>query len=288
MSAPYSLPSYLTMNWITQDVMRALCEDLGPDSHDLSADFLPNHMSKARIVAREPGILCGQPWAETAFRLTDPSSLVKITWHVRDGQAFSKGDVILSAEGPGCALLTAERTALNFLQLLSGTATVTRRYVDALTGYKARLLDTRKTIPGLRYAQKYAVLCGGGKNHRLGLYDQILLKENHIAFAGGITTLVTQLRARGIAAPVQIEVQNLDELKEALSVQVDSILLDNFSTEQLAEAVRYTAGAVPLEASGGVSLETLPNVARTGVDFISVGSITKHVQAIDLSFLFEG
>ncbi|PZN31133.1 MAG: carboxylating nicotinate-nucleotide diphosphorylase, partial [Proteobacteria bacterium] len=234
---------------------------------------------------RAPALLCGQAWFAAVFRRLDPG--VDIAWSTGEGARVAPGQVLCTLAGPARALLTGERTALNFLQTLSATATATRRYVDAIAGTGARVLDTRKTLPGLRLAQKYAVRCGGGVNHRIGLFDAILVKENHIAAAGSIAAAVA--RARDVAPPgalVEVEVENLEELRQALTTDIDRVLLDNFTLEQLREAVALTraqGGRVQLEASGNVSLETIRAIAETGVDFISVGGLTKHVQAVDLS-----
>ena len=268
---------------IDDDVRRALAEDVG--SGDLTAPLVPDATAHAELVTREDAVLCGTAWFDEVFRQLEPR--VRVAWLKRDGERIAAGSVVARLDGPARALLTGERCALNFLQTLSGTATRAARYVDALRGARAKVLDTRKTIPGLRRAQKYAVTCGGGHNHRLGLYDAVLIKENHIAAAGSVTAALAQARAAvATDVPVEIEVDNLDQLREALSASATRILLDNFDLERLTAAVRETAGRATLEASGGVTLENIRAIAETGVDFISVGSLTKHLRAIDLSLRF--
>jgi nicotinate-nucleotide pyrophosphorylase (carboxylating) len=274
--------------YISETVAGALREDVG--SGDLTAELIPPSQSAhARVVTREKAVICGAAWFDEVFRQVDPR--VKVHWKVRDAERVAPGDELCGLEGPARALLTGERTALNFLQLLSATATSTRTYVDAVAGTKCRILDTRKTIPGLRVAQKYAVACGGGTNHRIGLFDAILVKENHIAAAGSIGAAVQAARALPRRVMVEVEVETLDELRQALECGVDRILLDNFSNEQLREAVQVTRNHanqhIELEASGNMTLQTLRSVAETGVDFISVGGLTKHVRAVDLSMRFE-
>jgi len=270
-------------NDITDTVRRALAEDVG--SGDLTASLVPDTATRAELVTREDAVLCGSAWVDDVFRQLD--TRVRITWLKHDGERIAATSVIARLEGPARALLTGERCALNFLQTLSGTATLVARYVDALRGTHATLLDTRKTIPGLRRAQKYAVTCGGGQNHRLGLYDAVLIKENHIAAAGSVAAALAHARTAVTAAiPVEIEVENLDQLREALSAGATRLLLDNFDLAQLAAAVRETAGRAALEASGGITLDNIRAIAETGVDFISVGSLTKHLRAIDLSLRF--
>lgn len=270
------------------DVARALAEDVG--AGDLTASLIdPGRMARARVLARESAVVCGQPWVEAAIRQCDPQA--QITWHVRDGERCSANQVVFEVTGPAQALLTAERTALNFLQLLSGVATKTAAYVAIVAGTKAHIVDTRKTIPGLRLAQKYAVRTGGGTNHRVGLYDAVLIKENHIAAAGGIAQVMQ--RAAPIAAQadfVEIEVETLDQLRQALDAGATMVLLDNMGLPALHEAVRINAArATPaiLEISGGVTLDGLRALAETGVDRISIGTLTKDVQSIDYSMRFE-
>lgn len=265
---------------IDDDVRRALAEDVG--SGDLTAQLVPDVTVHAELVTRENAVLCGTAWADEVFNQLD--SRVQLSWHKLDGEHIAAGTVIARLQGPARALLTGERSALNFLQTLSGTATQTARYVDALRGTLAKVLDTRKTIPGLRRAQKYAVACGGGFNHRLGLYDAVLIKENHIAAAGSIASALASIRTM-VASDIliEVEVENLDQLREALSAGASRVLLDNFDLARLASAVRETAGRAALEASGGITLENIRAVADTGVDYISIGSLTKHLCAIDLT-----
>jgi nicotinate-nucleotide pyrophosphorylase (carboxylating) len=269
---------------IADDVTRALTEDMG--GGDVSARLISSEqMMQGRIVARESCVLAGTAWAETAFRRVSNRSLVQ--WLYSDGDTVPAGSVICTLDGPARALLTAERTALNFLQTLSGTATATRAFVDAISGTMARILDTRKTVPGLRMAQKYAVTCGGGFNHRLGLYDMVLLKENHIMAAGSITAAVQASRVINPDVPLEVEVETLDQLEEALAADVERILLDNFDLGGLRAAVDLNDGRAKLEASGNVDITTVRDVAETGVDYISIGAITKHVRAVDLSLRFD-
>ena len=265
---------------IAADIERAFAEDLG--SGDATAELLPAHAhAVAELTCREDAVIAGTPWFDACFRQLDPA--VRIDWQTGDGQRVAAGTVICGLSGHARALVSAERTALNFLQLLSGTATMTADYVAAVAGTNTRVLDTRKTVPGLRLAQKYAVRCGGGHNHRIGLYDAILVKENHIIAAGSIAAAVRAGRQLHPNLLLEVEVENLDELTQALDAGVDRIMLDNFSLPLMVEAVQHTAGRVPLEVSGNVDLRTIGKFARTGVDFISVGALTKHVRAIDLS-----
>lgn len=264
-------------------VAAALAEDIG--SGDLTAALVPAAArGRARVITREAAVMCGRPWVDAVFAALDPG--VRLVWHVSDGDALQPDQCLFEAEGPARALLTGERTALNFVQLLSGTATSARAYVEAIAGTGCRILDTRKTLPGLRQAQKYAVRCGGGKNHRIGLYDGILIKENHIAAAGSIAAAVAAARALAPSVPVEVETESLDELEQTFSAEADMALLDEFTHEDLVEAVarnRRRARPLGLEASGSMTLATVRTVAATGVDFISVGAITKHVRAVDLS-----
>jgi nicotinate-nucleotide pyrophosphorylase (carboxylating) len=266
---------------VQRNVLAALAEDIG--SGDLTALLSPaDKRSLGTVVSREDAVLAGTAWFDSCFRRLDP--LTEIRWNMRDGDTISTGEVICEIEANTRALLTAERAALNFLQLLSATATVTRLHVDAVAGTRARIVDTRKTLPGLRLAQKYAVTCGGGSNHRLGLYDGILIKENHIVAAGSVTAALVQARAIGREDVfIQIEVETLEQLAEALDGGAKMILLDNMDLAQMRQAVGLTAGRAQLEASGGVSLETVQAIAETGVDRISIGGLTKNVRAIDLS-----
>ncbi|CAN5226755.1 carboxylating nicotinate-nucleotide diphosphorylase [soil metagenome] len=267
------------------DVMRALAEDVG--AGDLTAALIdPAAQAHAHVLARESAVLCGSAWFEAALRQLDPQ--VTLVWHVRDGERCAPNQVVVEMRGQARALLSGERTALNFLQLLSAVATKTAVYVALVEGTKARIVDTRKTLPGLRLAQKYAVLTGGGINHRVGLYDAILIKENHIAAAGGIAQVLAQ--AEKIAAEadfVEIEVETLAQLHEALDAGARMVLLDNMSLTMLHEAVCINAGGAILEISGGVTLAGLRELAETGVDRISIGTLTKDVQAIDFSMRFE-
>jgi nicotinate-nucleotide pyrophosphorylase (carboxylating) len=266
---------------VQRNVLAALAEDIG--GGDLTALLSPaDKRSLGTVVSREDAVLAGTAWFDSSFRRLDP--LTEIRWNLRDGDTVRSGEVVCEIEANTRALLTAERAALNFLQLLSATATVTRLHVDAIAGTGARIVDTRKTLPGLRLAQKYAVTCGGGSNHRLGLYDGILIKENHIVAAGGVTAALEQARAIGRSDVfIQIEVETLEQLAEALDAGARMILLDNMDLHQMRQAVGLTAGRAELEASGGVSLETVRAIAETGVDRISIGGLTKNVHAIDLS-----
>ena len=268
---------------IADEVRRALAEDLG--SGDVTAALVPTRPATATIVAKEAAVLCGAPWAEACFRALDPAA--RIEWRHVDGSRMAAGDIVCRVRCESRALLSAERSALNFLQTLSGTATITAQYVDAVAGTGATILDTRKTIPGLRLAQKYAVRCGGGRNHRLGLYDAVLVKENHIAAAGSIAAAVAAARRLAPGLLLEVEVESLDELAQALGAGVDRVLLDDFAADALREAVRITAGRCPLEVSGGVDLARVRAIAETGVDFISIGALTKHVRAVDLSLRIE-
>ncbi|MEW5789361.1 MAG: carboxylating nicotinate-nucleotide diphosphorylase [Pseudomonadota bacterium] len=265
-------------------VRAALDEDVG--AGDLTARLVPEETAgHARVITREDGVLCGTAWFADCFRALDPA--VAIAWQAADGAPIRAGQSLCEIEGPARALLTAERPALNFLQTLSAVATETRRYVAAVAGTRARIYDTRKTLPGLRLALKYAVKCGGGENQRMGLYDGILIKENHIAAAGGIApALAAAFRLAGPGVSVQVEVETLDQLEEALQAGATLILLDNFDLAGMAEAARRTAGRAALEASGGITLETVRAIAETGVDRISIGSLTKSLRAMDLSMRF--
>jgi len=267
---------------IRAQVMQALREDIG--SGDLTAALVPaDKPAKASMVAREAAVLCGIAWADEVFHQLDPG--VRLQWQVADGDQLAPGQVLCDLEGDARSLLTGERTALNFLQTLSGTATRAARYVEAIEGTGARILDTRKTIPGLRLAQKYAVTCGGASNHRIGLFDAILIKENHIAAAGSIQGALQA--ARSIAGvEIEIEVESLEQLSQALQAGAARVLLDNFSLDRLEAAVRLNAGRARLEASGGVNLDSVRKIAETGVDDISVGDLTKDLQAVDLSMRF--
>ncbi|PWW40173.1 carboxylating nicotinate-nucleotide diphosphorylase [Chromohalobacter israelensis] len=265
---------------IRTSAARLLAEDVGPG--DITAQLIPaKQWAWARVVSREDAVLCGVAWVDELYRRLDPS--VRLTWHAADGDALSPDQVFLELEGPARSLMTGERAALNLLQTLSGTATRTRDYAARVADTGVALLDTRKTLPGLRLAQKYAVTCGGGHNHRLGLHDAFLIKENHIAACGGIAEAVTAARRIASDLPVEVEVESLDELDAALEAGADTIMLDNFALETLREAVARNAGRSRLEASGNVSEATLREIAETGVDCISIGALTKDVKAIDLS-----
>ncbi|MDT8894927.1 carboxylating nicotinate-nucleotide diphosphorylase [Halomonas sp. I1] len=265
---------------IRDSAARLLAEDVGPG--DITAELIAEkHWARARVITREDTVLCGVAWVDELFRRLDPR--VILHWQAADGDRLSADQVFLELEGPARSLLTGERAALNLLQTLSGTATRTRHYVDLLDGTGVRVLDTRKTLPGLRLAQKYAVSCGGGHNHRIGLYDAFLIKENHIASCGGIAAAVREARDIARDLPVEVEVESFAELDQALEAGADVIMLDNFSLDDMREAVRRTAGRATLEASGNVDETTLKAIAATGVDCISSGALTKDVKAIDLS-----
>ena len=269
---------------IRSDVARAFAEDIGPG--DATADLLdPQATATAVLTCREDAVLCGTPWFDACFRTLDPD--VRIEWLAQDGDRVAAGSAICRMAGKARALVTAERSALNFLQMLSSTATITARYADAIAGTRTRVLDTRKTIPGLRRAQKYAVRCGGGTNHRIGLFDAMMLKENHIIAAGGIPAAVRAARTIHPNLPLIVEVETLDELAQAIAAGADRALLDNFTPAMLTDAVALAAGRIPLEVSGNVELDTLRAIAETGVDFISSGALTKHVRAIDLSLRLD-
>ncbi len=270
---------------IIDDVKRALAEDIGTD--DVTAALLPADLCiQADIISREPMVVCGRPWVDQVFAQIDAD--ITIHWLVDEGVWLDKPTTLCKIQGLARAILSAERTALNFMQTLSATATQTYYYLQQLKGHKTRLLDTRKTLPGLRCAQKYAVACAGGVNHRFGLYDAFLIKENHIKACGSITAAIAAARKMQRSLLVEIEVETLDELREALSANPDRILLDNFTTEMMMQAVAMNEPKrCDLEASGGINLSTISTVAQTGVDFISVGAITKSVQAIDLSLLIR-
>uniref|UniRef100_A0A450X1M3 Probable nicotinate-nucleotide pyrophosphorylase [carboxylating] n=1 Tax=Candidatus Kentrum sp. LFY TaxID=2126342 RepID=A0A450X1M3_9GAMM len=271
-------------NDIRETVRRALAEDIG--NGDITSALLPvDSLASATLICREDAILCGTPWFDEVFRQLDDR--IKTTWQVADGADIGPDETICRITGPAPAMLTGERTALNFLQALSGTATLARKYAAQVQGTGTRILDTRKTIPGLRTAQKYAVRCGGCQNHRLGLYDGILIKENHILAAGSLSTAVRLARERNPGIPVEVEVESLEECREALACAADIILLDNFDIQEIEEAVRIDAGRAKLEVSGGVELTELRRLAETGVDYISIGSLTKHVRAVDLSLRFQ-
>lgn len=268
-------------------VEAALREDIG--TGDVTAALVPAAQQvRGAVIAREDAVLAGRPWAESTFARLDRG--VRLLWSASDGEQIHAGQRIVEIAGPARAVLTGERTALNFLQLLSATATVTRRFVDAVAGTHCRILDTRKTLPGLRSAQKYAVRCGGGDNHRMGLYDRVLIKENHVAAAGSISAAIAAARRSAPGIAIEVEVESLSELEEALGAAPDIIMLDDFTLPDMRSAVtvnRAHGGTVQLEASGSVSLESVRAIAETGVDYVSVGSLTKHVRAVDLSMRLE-
>jgi nicotinate-nucleotide pyrophosphorylase (carboxylating) len=272
---------------LVQQVEAALREDIG--SGDVTAALVPAaQLVRGRVITREEAILCGRPWVTETFRQLDPS--VCVTWHAGDGDRITPNQTLFEVAGLARPVLTGERTALNFLQLLSATATAARRFVDAVAGTGCAILDTRKTLPGLRTAQKYAVLCGGAQNHRIGLFDQVLIKENHIAAAGSLTAAIAAGRRAAGQRKVEVEVETLAEFEEALRAAPDIIMLDEFSLADMKTAVeinRSRGRPVKLEASGSVTLETVRLVAQTGVDYISIGGITKHVRAVDLSMRLE-
>lgn len=265
---------------IEENVRAALAEDIGDG--DITAALIPaDDPARGRVICREQATICGTAWVDEVFRQVDPA--VSITWQVRDGDEVEPDQVLFTFEGPARSLLTGERAALNFLQTLSGTATISAAYARKVADTPVRLLDTRKTIPGLRMAQKYAVSCGGCFNHRIGLYDAFLIKENHILACGGIAEAIASARALHPGKPVEVEVETHAQLEEALNAGADIIMLDNFTTEQMREAVAFTAGRAKLEASGNITDDTLVEFAQTGVDYISIGALTKHCRAIDLS-----
>ena len=264
---------------IASDVTRALAEDLG--SGDVTAALLPDVADIAYLLCKEAAVVSGRPWFDACHRSLDPD--VVIEWRVAEGDHVAAGTVLATLSGRARALVSAERTALNFMQTLSGTATTTAIYVAAVSGTGTRLLDTRKTLPGLRMAQKYAVTCGGCHNHRIGLYDAFLIKENHIAACGGIAQAISAAHKIAPGKPVEIEVESLQELNEALAAGADIIMLDELSMDDMREAVRLNAGKAMLEASGGINESTLRPIAETGVDYISIGAMTKDVKAVDLS-----
>ena len=270
---------------IEETVRRALAEDVG--SGDLTANLInPDVQARAQVLTRDDAILCGVKWFDEVFRQLNKK--IDVDWHAKDGDSLHVGQTLCKISGPARFILTGERTALNFLQLLSATASRTRQYVDAVSGTKVVILDTRKTLPGLRKAQKYAVVCGGGQNHRLGLYDGILIKENHIAAAGSIAAALQGARhSASKDIIVEIEVENISQLRETLRAGADHLLLDNFSLEDLKNAVKETRGRARLEASGGITLANIRAIAECGVDFISIGDITKNLKAIDLTLRFS-
>lgn len=269
---------------IETNVRKALAEDIG--AGDITAQLIPvERLAHAKVITREEAVVCGTAWVDAVFRLLDPR--VAVHWQVADGDRVAADRVLFQLEGPSRALLSGERAALNFLQTLSGVATQSRHYADLVEGTGVKLLDTRKTIPGLRLAQKYAVTCGGCHNHRIGLYDAFLIKENHIAACGGIAEAVAAAHRIAPGKPVEVEVESLDELEQALSAGADIVMLDELSLDDMRKAVAIAAGRAKLEASGGIDDESLRAVAETGVDYISIGALTKHVRAIDLSMRLQ-
>lgn len=278
-----TIQNFIPANFIASQVKLSLLEDIG--QQDLTADLIPaNALAKARLISRQEAVLCGRDWFNEVFKQLDPN--IDINWFFNDADQLGENAVICELSGNARALLSGERTAMNFLQTFSGTATQTKRYTDIIKDLPVKLLDTRKTLPGLRLGQKYAVRCGGGVNHRFGLYDAILIKENHILAAGSITAAVTQAKVLHPNVSIEIEVETMYELQQALGTAADIILLDNFSLEMLSDAVRVTQGKVALEASGGVNIDTLRAIAETGVDRISVGQLTKDLLSVDLSMRF--
>ena len=274
----------ISPQYVTETVTRALLEDVG--TGDLTASLIDSSaLASATIMTREAGILCGMAFASEALRQIDPAC--QLNWRLADGDSLSAGDELCRIQGPARALLTAERTALNFIQLLSGTATTASLYAARVAHTGVKLLDTRKTLPGLRLAQKYAVACGGCHNHRIGLFDAFLIKENHIAAAGSISAAISTARRAATGKLIEVEVETAEELHQALEAGADRIMLDNFSLEQLCEAVKAARGRAELEASGNVTDETLVSIAETGVDLISIGALTKHVRALDLSMRLD-
>jgi nicotinate-nucleotide pyrophosphorylase (carboxylating) len=281
------LSGKLDSQYIARQVAAALAEDLG--AGDVTAALVPSQQQvRAHVVAREPAVLCGTQWVTETFHQLDAA--IRLDWQAADGERIAADQVLLNVAGPARPILTGERTALNFLQTLSATATAASRYVEAVAGTQCRILDTRKTLPGLRLAQKYATRCGGAQNHRIGLYDMVLIKENHIIAAGSIATAIAAARRTSPGVPVEVEVESLTEFDQALAAGADIILLDELSLDDIRTAGarnRERGSKARLEASGSVTLATVRDIALTGVDYISVGSITKHVQAIDLSMRFE-
>ena len=265
---------------IESNVRRALAEDIG--SGDITAQLIPaERLAQARVITREAAVVCGTAWVDEVFRQLDPR--VAVHWRVADGDKVQADQTLFSLEGPARALLSGERSALNFLQTLSGVATRCQQYAELIADTSVRLLDTRKTLPGLRLAQKYAVTCGGCHNHRIGLYDAFLIKENHIAACGGIAQAIQAAQGIAPGKPVEVEVESLEELQQALDAGADIIMLDELSLEDMCTAVHLTAGRAKLEASGGINASTLRSVAETGVDYISLGTLTKDIKAVDLS-----
>jgi nicotinate-nucleotide pyrophosphorylase (carboxylating) len=274
----------IPIDYIVENIKTSFREDMG--SGDITALLIAyNAVLNVSLICREPAVLCGSQWFSQAFLQLDPE--VEIEWLAREGQLLQADSVVCQLKGNARAILSAERTALNFLQTLSATATITHRYQSQIADTGCKILDTRKTIPGLRLAQKYAVKCGGGTNHRIGLFDAYLLKENHLAAAGSIQAAVQQARDSHPEVLLEVEVENLHQLQQAIDSRVDRVLLDNFSTDMLRQAVSLAEGAVELEASGNITLDNIREVAECGVDFISIGALTKHIQAIDFSLRYN-
>jgi nicotinate-nucleotide pyrophosphorylase (carboxylating) len=273
---------------IRRAVSTALAEDLGGQSvaeGDITANLIAaDTQAKAKVISREQAVFCGKAWVDEVFHQL--GGTVTVTWFVTDGDLIAADQTLFTLEGPARTLLTGERNALNFVQTLSGVATLTKEYVDQLVGTKCQLLDTRKTIPGLRFAQKYAVTCGGGKNHRIGLFDAYLIKENHIMACGGIENAIARAKELQPGKPVEVETESLAELQQALDAGADIVMIDNFDIPMMRAAVELNQGKAKLEVSGNVTIKTLASFAATGVDFISVGALTKHLQATDLSMRF--
>ena len=268
---------------VKQNVRVALEEDIG--SGDITANLIPyRQQATAQVITRQSAIVCGIAWVDETFRQVDPD--LTIQWQVKDGQSVAANQILFTCTGPASSLLTAERTALNFMQTLSGTATISQHYADLVANTGVKLLDTRKTLPGLRAAQKYAVTCGGCFNHRIGLFDAFLIKENHIMACGSIEQAIGQAHKNSPGKKVEVEVETLEQLQQAIEARADIVMLDNFSYQELRTAVAITSGKVKLEASGNINEETLLKTANTGVDYISIGSLTKHCAAIDLSMRF--
>jgi nicotinate-nucleotide pyrophosphorylase (carboxylating) len=281
---PMAIENPLPASFIASQVKLALLEDVG--QQDLTADLIPaESIASARLITRESAVLCGREWFEAVFAQLEPT--IQIEWQADDGDRLQPNDVICRLTGPARAILTGERTAMNFVQTLSATATRAGTYADAVAGLPVKVLDTRKTLPGWRMAQKYAVRCGGCHNHRIGLYDGILIKENHINAAGSIAAAVKQAKTLHPGVNIEVEVESLNELHQALTAQADIILLDNFNIDLLKQAVEINQRKALLEASGGISLGTIREIAETGVDRISVGALTKDIIAVDLSLRFE-
>jgi nicotinate-nucleotide pyrophosphorylase (carboxylating) len=273
----------MTLQPTPEDIAHYLAEDIG--SGDITASIIPaSTQASAEVVTREAMVLCGKAWFEAVFKQLDQT--ISMQWHFKEGESIAANSLLCQLNGPARALLTGERTALNLLQTLSATATCARRYADAVAGTGCQVLDTRKTLPGLRMAQKYAVKCGGCTNHRIGLFDAVLIKENHILASGSISAAVSKARLTG-SNMVEVEVESLSELEEALAAKPDRIMLDNFSMPDLRLAVQRNQGQVELEASGNINLDNIRSIAETGVDFISIGALTKNLNAIDLSMRIQ-